>query len=109
MNTPRELFEKRKARVRTALKNAANGKPRLSVFRSGKHIYVQQLFLLLPWIKKSEKASRSRLRLKLPALSVRPLPNAQLRMVLVKLFSTEAATSITVVLKHWLTLHALLV
>ncbi len=41
MNTPRELFEKRKARVRTALKNAANGKPRLSVFRSGKHIYAQ--------------------------------------------------------------------
>ena len=41
MSTPRELFEKRKARVRTALKNAANGKMRLSVFRSGKHIYAQ--------------------------------------------------------------------
>ncbi len=41
MNTPRRLFEKRKARVRTALKSAANGKPRLSVFRSGKHIYAQ--------------------------------------------------------------------
>lgn len=41
MNTPRKLFEKRKARVRTALKVAANGKPRLSVFRSGKHIYAQ--------------------------------------------------------------------
>lgn len=41
MNTPRKLFEKRKARVRTALKAAANGKPRLSVFRSGKHIYAQ--------------------------------------------------------------------
>ncbi|MBO5442835.1 MAG: 50S ribosomal protein L18 [Alphaproteobacteria bacterium] len=41
MNTPRDLFNKRKARVRTALKNAANGKPRLSVFRSGKHIYAQ--------------------------------------------------------------------
>jgi large subunit ribosomal protein L18 len=41
MNTPRELFQKRKARVRTALKNAANGKLRLSVFRSGKHIYAQ--------------------------------------------------------------------
>ena len=41
MNTPRKLFEKRKARVRTALKAAANRKLRLSVFRSGKHIYAQ--------------------------------------------------------------------
>ena len=41
MNTPRELLNKRKARVRIAVKKAANGKPRLSVFRSGKHIYAQ--------------------------------------------------------------------
>ena len=41
MNTPRKLYEKRKARVRTALKASANGKMRLSVFRSGKHIYAQ--------------------------------------------------------------------
>ena len=41
MNTPRELFEKRKARVRSVLKNVAKGKMRLSVFRSGKHIYAQ--------------------------------------------------------------------
>ncbi len=41
MNTPKELLNKRKARVRIALKKAANGKPRLSVFRSGKHIYAQ--------------------------------------------------------------------
>ncbi|MBP5615036.1 MAG: 50S ribosomal protein L18 [Alphaproteobacteria bacterium] len=41
MNTPKKLFEKRKARVRTALKTAASGKLRLSVFRSGKHIYAQ--------------------------------------------------------------------
>ena len=41
MNTPRKLYEKRKARVRTALKAAANGKMRLSVFRCGKHIYAQ--------------------------------------------------------------------
>jgi len=41
MNTPRKLYEKRKARVRTALRTAANGKMRLSVFRSGKHIYAQ--------------------------------------------------------------------
>lgn len=41
MNTPRELYNKRKARVRKAISEAANGKPRLSVFRSGKHIYAQ--------------------------------------------------------------------
>ncbi len=41
MNTPRELFQKRKGRIRAALKKVANGKMRLSVFRSGKHIYAQ--------------------------------------------------------------------
>ena len=41
MNTPRKLYEKRRARVRTALKAAANGKMRLSVFRSSKNIYAQ--------------------------------------------------------------------
>jgi len=33
--------ERRKARVRRALKASANGRPRLSVFRSGKNIYAQ--------------------------------------------------------------------
>ena len=41
MNTPKKLFERRQARVRTAVKAAANGRLRLSVFRSGKHIYAQ--------------------------------------------------------------------
>ncbi len=41
MSTPRELFEKRKGRVRSALKKAANGKMRLSVFRSNTHVYAQ--------------------------------------------------------------------
>lgn len=44
MSTPSKLFEKnekRKNRVRAALKKTANGKMRLSVFRSGKHIYAQ--------------------------------------------------------------------
>lgn len=44
MSAPSKLFEKnekRKNRVRSALKKAANGKMRLSVFRSGKHIYAQ--------------------------------------------------------------------
>jgi ribosomal protein L18 len=33
--------DRRKHRVRYALKAKANGKPRLSVFRSNKHIYAQ--------------------------------------------------------------------
>ena len=41
MSTPRELFNKRKERVRYDLKKVANGKSRLSVFRSGRHIYAQ--------------------------------------------------------------------
>ncbi len=41
MKTPKELFERRKLRVRNALKKNNAGKPRLSVFRSAKHIYAQ--------------------------------------------------------------------
>ena len=33
--------ERRKARVRRAIRQAANGRPRLSVFRSSKQIYAQ--------------------------------------------------------------------
>ena len=35
------LFDRRSRRVRTALKARAGGKPRLSVHRSGRHIYAQ--------------------------------------------------------------------
>ena len=35
------LFERRRQRVRTALKARGAGRPRLSVHRSGKHIYAQ--------------------------------------------------------------------
>lgn len=35
------LFDRRKGRVRTKLAKIANGRPRLSVHRSGKHIYAQ--------------------------------------------------------------------
>jgi large subunit ribosomal protein L18 len=34
-------MERRRSRVRRAIKAAANGRPRLSVFRSSKHIYAQ--------------------------------------------------------------------
>jgi large subunit ribosomal protein L18 len=35
------LFDRRRRRVRTALRGRGSGKPRLSVHRSGKHIYAQ--------------------------------------------------------------------
>ena len=35
------LFARRQRRTRYALRQAAGGRPRLSVFRSGKHIYAQ--------------------------------------------------------------------
>jgi large subunit ribosomal protein L18 len=35
------LFDRRRRRVRTALKSRAGGRPRLSVHRTGKHIYAQ--------------------------------------------------------------------
>jgi large subunit ribosomal protein L18 len=35
------LFDRRTRRVRTAIKARAGGKPRLSVHRSGRHIYAQ--------------------------------------------------------------------
>ncbi|MGK6320986.1 50S ribosomal protein L18 [Sphingomonas sp. DT-204] len=35
------LFEKRRRRNRTALRARAGGRPRLSIHRSGKHIYAQ--------------------------------------------------------------------
>jgi large subunit ribosomal protein L18 len=36
-----ELFERRKRRMRSKLRRSAHGRPRLSVFRSGKNIYAQ--------------------------------------------------------------------
>ena len=36
-----DRFERRRRRIRFTLSKAANGKPRLSVFRSGRHIYGQ--------------------------------------------------------------------
>ncbi|KJV10766.1 50S ribosomal protein L18 [Elstera litoralis] len=41
MMKPKELFERRRQRVRTRLRATSNGRPRLSVFRSSKHIYAQ--------------------------------------------------------------------
>ncbi|HVL79344.1 MAG TPA: 50S ribosomal protein L18 [Sphingomicrobium sp.] len=35
------IFDRRRRRVRTALRERASGKPRLSVHRSGRHIYAQ--------------------------------------------------------------------
>ncbi|WP_232630059.1 50S ribosomal protein L18 [Methylobacterium sp. Leaf118] len=41
MSNKNEALLRRKARVRRALRATANGRPRLSVFRSSKQIYVQ--------------------------------------------------------------------
>lgn len=104
MNTPRELFQKRKDRVRSSLKKAANGKMRLSVFRSGLHIYAQIIDdakgVTVVSASTLEKAIRdnikNHLQLKLPATSAKLWQSALLNPVLVKLFSTGAATFIMV-------------
>jgi len=36
-----ELFQRRRKRTRARLRELGSGRPRLSVFRSGKHIYAQ--------------------------------------------------------------------
>ena len=41
MSKGMSLFEKRRRRNRTALRARSSGRPRLSVHRSGKHIYAQ--------------------------------------------------------------------
>ena len=41
MHKSYKLFERRRNRVRRSLKKVATGRPRLSVFRSSKHIYAQ--------------------------------------------------------------------
>ena len=41
MSNVSKLFARRQQRVRTGLRKNSGGRPRLSVFRSGLHIYVQ--------------------------------------------------------------------
>jgi len=41
MLSNKDLFKRRQMRVRAQLRRQANGRPRLSVFRSSKHIYAQ--------------------------------------------------------------------
>lgn len=38
---PKKLFDRRKKRTRYNVKRLAKGKPRLSIFRSGRHVYAQ--------------------------------------------------------------------
>jgi len=40
-NTPDALFRRRRDRTRFKLRQAAGGRPRLSIFRSSQHIYAQ--------------------------------------------------------------------
>ncbi len=41
MSAVKGLAERRRSRLRFQLRRKSNGRPRLSVFRSGKHIYAQ--------------------------------------------------------------------
>ncbi len=41
MSDAKRLFERRKRRTRHAIRQKAKGRPRLTVFRSNKHIYAQ--------------------------------------------------------------------
>ena len=41
MQSSKQLFERRTSRTRFALKRRSGGRPRLSVFRSGRNIYAQ--------------------------------------------------------------------
>ena len=41
MLTAKKLQERRRRRVRASIRRSAQGRPRLSVFRSSKHIYAQ--------------------------------------------------------------------
>jgi len=41
MSAKTELFKRREGRIRTSIRRSAYGRPRLSVFRSSKHIYAQ--------------------------------------------------------------------
>jgi len=41
MAREQKLFERRKRRTRQRIAHAANNRPRLTVFRSGRHIYAQ--------------------------------------------------------------------
>lgn len=41
MEKSKQLFERRQSRTRYKVRKLANGRPRLSVFRSGKNIYAQ--------------------------------------------------------------------
>lgn len=38
---PKKLFDRRKRRTRFNVKRLGRGKPRLSIFRSGRHVYAQ--------------------------------------------------------------------
>ncbi len=41
MSDSKDLQQRRRSRLRYQLRRKAGGRPRLSVFRSGKHIYAQ--------------------------------------------------------------------
>ena len=66
MGYAKQLFRRRAVRTRSAIRRRSGGRPRLSVFRSGKHIYVQVIDdvrgVTLAAASSLDKGLRSKLR-----------------------------------------------
>ena len=62
MGNEKSSFDRRKQRTRFQLRKVANGRPRLSVFRSNKHIYAQIIDDLIGETVASASSNETRLR-----------------------------------------------
>jgi len=65
MLVKQELFQRRKRRARIKLRRASSGRHRLSVFRSGKHIYAQVIDDTMGNIVVSSSSLEKSMKLKL--------------------------------------------
>ncbi|WP_350334691.1 50S ribosomal protein L18 [Coralliovum pocilloporae] len=88
MATPKTKTERRAQRVRRSIKAAANGRPRLSVFRSSKNIYAQ----IIDDAKGLTLASASTLEKDLRE-QVKTGGNAEAAVVIGKLIAERAAAA----------------
>ncbi len=104
MVTKIQRRNKIKARIRGKISGTA-ARPRMSVFRSNKQIYVQLIDDLagIPSAEPRPKALRKAQSAKSLPRSVRKSPRRPSPQASPKSFSTVTVTSSTVVLNHWLT------